>query len=308
MSSVINLVDLPVKKSSNVIDFYKREKIDSSTEVHYKADGTPDGRWGKRCNGVGGNASTMECLYTDGEIRNVYNVFKSKVDNANSFSKTKMSMRNLIMFLCAINIGLRADDLCRLKWDVIFDGNWNVKESTDFVPGKTVRTDKVTGVISRKHIKLRFNETFKRTLIEYLEWKRFYEKTPLLNDFIFLSQKEHFNKKTGELENCIMPKEWHKIVQNNCLEAGITRKIGTHGLRKTYGHRFYKMAVNKSEALDQLMEIFGHSDRRITLIYICITNEEIAVNQERICMFNEQETIVWDDFVKLGKAWQDYVK
>lgn len=60
---------------------------------------------------------------------------------------------------------------------------------------------------------------------------------------------------------------------------------------RLFGHSYYLAAPDKQQALIQLMTIFGHSDMRITLRYICITDEEIFKNQERMCIFsNEEET------------------
>jgi len=276
---------------------YMDEKEQVQQMIHLKADGTADLRYENKDNG--GKASTMDCLYTEEEIESVYNVFKRKCINAESLAKAKSNMRNLVMYVCAINIGLRVGDLCSLRWKNVFDEEWNIKSKEDFVPQKTIKRDKAGKTVSRKHITLRYNSTFKRCLLEYLKWKRFYDYEPELDDFIFTSQKEHYNEDTEKMENCIMPKEWHKVVQKVCKEAGIKQKIGTHGLRKTYGHRYYMTCENKSDALIQLMTIFGHSDMRITLGYICITGKEIEENQEKMCTFGDFETIVWDDYSKV---------
>ena len=41
-------------------------------------------------------------------------------------------MRNLTMFICSINIGLRGGDFCKLKWKNIFDEKWGLKKSEKF--------------------------------------------------------------------------------------------------------------------------------------------------------------------------------
>lgn len=223
-------------------------------------------------------STRMECLYTTDEIVAVYNVFENKLYEATTLSKKRDAIRNLTMYVCAINIGLRAGDLCALKWKAIFDGEWNIKDKADFIPQKTTRHDRTGKIIKRKHITLRYDSDFKKYISSYLAWVKNNIGDPNLEDYVFLSQKGSH----------IQPKQWHKIVQRHCNQAGIKQKIGTHGLRKTYGHRYYITSNDKQSALIQLMEIFGHSDMRITLTYICITDEEIAANQERMCIFTDE--------------------
>lgn len=224
-------------------------------------------------------STEMSFLQNDEEIRAVYNVFRGYIANATTLKKEKNARRNLTMFVCAINIGLRGGDFCKLKWLDVFDYDWNVKQESEFVPEKTERRDKNGNVMSRKYVKLRFNQNFRDTISEYLNWLKFCGCNPDLDDYIFESNKG----------NHIDEKAWYKIVERYRMEAGINRKIGTHGLRKTYGHRYYMSHQNKEEALIDLMGIFAHSDMRITLRYIGIMGERIAANQERMCMSYDED-------------------
>ena len=78
--------------------------------------------------------------------------------------------------------------------------------------------------------------------------------------------------------NSIKQKTWYDIVEEYRIEAGIQQKIGTHGLRKTFGRRYYMAADNKWDALIQLERIFRHGSPEITLVYICVTDQEIYDN------------------------------
>ena len=73
-----------------------------------------------------GKSTEMECLYTKDEILSVYNVFKADVDNATTVNKGKNAMRNLTMFICAINIGLRGGDFCNLTWKDVYEDGWRI--------------------------------------------------------------------------------------------------------------------------------------------------------------------------------------
>lgn len=228
-----------------------------------------------------GKSTEMECLYNKDEILSVYNVFKTDVDNATTVNKEKNAMRNLTMFICAINIGLRGGDFCKLTWKDVYEDGWRIKKSQKFVPEKTERRDRCGNVIKRKYVKLRYDSDFKMAIQNWHKWLEDHNETPELTDYIFSSNKgEHIGEMT-----------WYRTVERNRIKAGIKQSIGTHGLRKTFGHSYYLAAPDKQQALIQLMTIFGHADMRITLRYICITDEEIFKNQERMCIFsNEEET------------------
>lgn len=232
-----------------------------------------------------GISTEMECLYTTEEILAVYNVFKTRVDNAASISKERDALRNLTMFVCAINIGLRGGDFCKLQWKRIYDESWKIKRMEKFVPEKQTRRTRTGKIISRKYIKLRFDSDFKEAIGKWLQWNIEHGYQPALNDYLFS------NKKGGHIQQ----KSWYTIIENARIEAGIPQCIGTHGLRKTYGHRYYLAAPNKQDALIQLMIIFAHSDMRITLKYICISDDEIFANQERMCIFSKNNGN--DDFL-----------
>lgn len=232
-----------------------------------------------------GISTEMECLYSTEEILAVYNVFKTRIDNAASISKERDALRNLTMFVCAINIGLRGGDFCKLQWKRIYDENWKIKRMEKFVPEKQTRKTRTGKIISRKYIKLRFDSDFKEAIGEWLQWNIEHGYQPDLNDYVFSNKKgSHIQKKS-----------WYTIIEKARIEAGISQCIGTHGLRKTYGHRYYLAAPNKQDALIQLMIIFAHSDMRVTLKYICISDDEIFTNQERMCIFSRDNGN--DDFI-----------
>lgn len=232
-----------------------------------------------------GISTEMECLYTTEEILAVYNAFKAKVDSAPSLCKERGAMRNLTMFVCAIHIGLRGGDFCKLKWKRIFDEEWNIKKLEKFAPEKQTRRTRTGEIISRKYIKLRYDSDFIDAISDWLDWNINHGYQPSLDDYVFTTQKGgHMQEKT-----------WYKIVEKMRKEAGIRQVIGAHGLRKTFGHSYYLTATNKQAALIHLMGIFGHSDMRITLRYICISDDQIFENLERMCIFSKNSGN--DDFM-----------
>lgn len=221
--------------------------------------------------------TTMECLYNDDEIRAVYIVFKRHIDEANTFAKERAARRNLTMFVCAIEIGLRGGDFCSLRWCDIFNTDWTFNRSAEYVPQKTSKFG--------KHIDLTWGNDFEQAISAWLAWKNINIKQQKLDDYIFTAQKPHKDRRTGELKMHIDIKAWYKIVEAARKEAGIKQKIGTHGLRKTMANQYIKLSEDKSEALLDVSEQFGHSDVRTTRKYACIQREQIRkVKQRMICL------------------------
>lgn len=223
--------------------------------------------------------TTMECLYNEDEIRAVYSVFKHHIDEANTFAKERAARRNLTMFVCAIEIGLRGGDFCSLKWRDIFNPDWTFNLSAEYMPQKTSKFG--------KHIDLTWGKGFEEAMSGWLYWKNTYIRQQTLDDYIFTAQKSHKDRRTGEIRMHIDIKAWYKIVEAARKEAGIKQKIGTHGLRKTMANQYIKLSEDKSEALLDVSEQFGHSDVRITRKYACIQREKIRQTKQRMVCLTE---------------------
>ncbi|MDR1168411.1 MAG: site-specific integrase [Heliobacteriaceae bacterium] len=63
----------------------------------------------------------------------------------------------------------------------------------------------------------------------------------------------------------------YRIINRACRTAGITCRVGTHTLRKTFGYHHYRQF--KDVAI--LQKIFNHSSPAITLKYIGIDQDKI---------------------------------
>ena len=216
-----------------------------------------------------GKSTKMWCLKSQDEIRQVYDVFMEKVNEANTENKYTIALRNLTMFVCAINIGLRGGDFCKLKWSDIYNEGWTFKDKAEYVPEKTRKC--------HKHINLYWNSYFEHAMSNWLNWKMYIEQIDSIEDYIFTSQK-------GE---SITEKSWYKIMERTRREAGIKQKIGTHGLRKTMANQYIKHANDKGQALVEVSNMLGHSDLRITQIYACLEDENIRNGKERTAFLFE---------------------
>jgi len=260
---------LAMQESRSIIE---NKSADVIQYPHIKADGTPDLRFGSKMKTGTRESTKMECLYEREEIIAIYKIFQDKIENASSLSKEKIARRNLTMFVCAINVGLRGGDFCSLKWSDIFDKDWSYKTSADYIPEKTIRRDDGGEIVKAKHIELSWNDDFEIVLSDWLSWLNNYDSEQDLDTYIFRSQKGW----------SINPKEWWKIMESVRKDAGIKQKIGTHGLRKTMAYQYITNAPDKSQALLEVSSQLGHSDLRITERYACLEKKNIEAGKQRM--------------------------
>ncbi len=152
------------------------------------------------------------------------------------------SKRDYVLFTFGINTGLKISDILTIKKSQLFDANDNIKEFL---------------VIHGEELKVFLNEQVKLSIQEYVA------TAPGLspNDYLFKSKK-------GDLP--ITRQQAYRIINSIAREVGITSKIGTHTLRKTFGYHAYRGGV----AISLLQKIFHHSSRGETMKYIGIEKEE----------------------------------
>lgn len=150
----------------------------------------------------------------------------------------KENTRNYLLFIFGTNSGLRISDILGL----------DIKDvrGLDFV---SIR-EKKTG----KHKRFPINDKLKKTLKEFTKKKN--DNEPLFQT-IFHNRLERVQS--------------YRIINNACRKVGLTERIGTHTLRKTFGYHHYK----KFKDVVILQKIFNHTSPDTTLRYIGITQEEI---------------------------------
>lgn len=147
--------------------------------------------------------------------------------------------RNYLLFLMGINSGLRISDILKLKVSDVKD-----KKYIELIEQKT-----------GKYRRFPITQSFKQALEEFIAGKS-------LEEWLFLSKRG---------DKPITRIQAYRIICNACVNAGITSRIGTHTLRKTFGYHFYQ--ENKDVALLQC--IFNHSTPGVTLRYIGINQDII---------------------------------
>ena len=166
---------------------------------------------------------------------------KCEIDKVKKFLARK-SKRDLLLFLLGINSGLRISDILKLKVKDV--------QNVDFVEIKEQKT--------QKYKRFPVSSSYKRLLNNYTK-----NKSP--DEWLFKSKKG---------DRPITRVQAYRIISRACEKAGITTKIGTHTLRKTFGYHFYQ--EKKDIAL--LQTIFNHSTPTVTLRYIGINQDMIDSN------------------------------
>lgn len=204
------------------------------------------------CNKKAGISSEVYPFYED-EIKSMIDIFNNKIEESKTPSKVEQGERNKLLFIVGINIGIRASDIRTLKWSFFFDDSREWREFYVIQPKKTAN--------KHKFVKLYFNDAVKRAINEFLE------KYPVdnLDSYLFANSR-------GE---CITVQMMWNIIKNTAKEAGITKNIGTHSLRKTFGYHCWHNADDKDKALIILQMLFNHSTTQMTQKYIGLMDSEI---------------------------------
>ena len=243
---------LVTTSTNNIIEFRLIGDNLSNKKVKVNKDGSVDQR---QCNKVTGVSSEVYPFTSKEEIKEMIDVFDKHIEEAPDENKRMIACRNKMMFLIGINLGVRASDLCGLKYNFFMNRDGTFKEFYSLQPKKTRKT--------KKFVKLYFNQTVKKAIENYIE------QYPIedLNEYLFKSREGDGHITTTHLG---------RIIKTSAAEAGIDRNICSHSLRKTFGFWVYHNAEDKSNALIILQSIFNHSSPAMTSKYIGLTNEEIG--------------------------------
>ncbi|XID91048.1 tyrosine-type recombinase/integrase [Paenibacillaceae bacterium WGS1546] len=153
------------------------------------------------------------------------------------------SMRNYLFFCIGIYSGLRVSDLLTIR------------------VGETRQSH-----ISRLERK---NRNSKRFVIHpaYRDELELYIADKEDHEFLFASRQR---KAISRLEDQPIDRSTAYRFLNEAAEHFGLSEIGNHTLRKTWGYRLY---MQDETNLALLMEAFGHTDMRVTLRYIGITQD-----------------------------------
>lgn len=149
------------------------------------------------------------------------------------------SLRNELLFLLGINVGLRISDLLKLTWQEV----------------EHMKSVIVTEKKTKKTKKFYISDFVQKLIMEYSES---IEHEPL--DYVFAGRKgsSHITRQHAYL------------ILSGAFETVGLQHCGTHTLRKTFGYHCYSSGV----PLELLMSIFNHSSATQTLRYIGISEDQ----------------------------------
>jgi Site-specific recombinase XerD len=184
------------------------------------------------------------------------------IEKISSYLISEERYRDNMLFICGINFGLRISDLSRLTFSDLIDQNFCFKTTFPILERKTRNTRKV-----RKNRYITINDAVVDAVTLYLQ----NTKDVKLDDYMFRSES---NRCTENKPMCRQSID--KILKGIKQELGLTIKMSSHSLRKTFGYHQMVMSGNDPRKLLLLQKIFGHSSAMQTLEYIGITNEEIS--------------------------------
>lgn len=151
---------------------------------------------------------------------------------------SKMSKRNLLLFVMGTNTGLRISDILALDVEDV--------KNKDFVE----IVEKKTG----KKKKFPLNQKIKELVSKHTQ------NSP--------SDEPLFQTK---FKNRMERTYAYKIINHACKRCNVQGHTGTHTLRKTFGYHHYQ----KFHDIALLQKIFNHYSPSVTLRYIGIDQEEI---------------------------------
>lgn len=183
---------------------------------------------------------------------------------------SKGRYRDNMLFVVGINFGLRVSDLVQLRFIDLIDTNLVFREGFSILEKKTSNTRK-----QKKNRYVSINEAVIQAVTLYLE------NTPdvKLSDYMFRSGSNNGSASDKPLHRNSV----ERILKGIASDLGLTMKVGTHTLRKTFGYHQMMMGNNDPRRLLLLQKMFGHSTSAQTLDYIGITDEEM---REAYCSLN----------------------
>jgi integrase len=164
-----------------------------------------------------------------------------------------------LMLTLGVNTARRCGDLLTLTWDNLFFPNGEIRdEMKSFVEDKT---DK----IASPHI----NSAVKEAIKLYLSKTGVDPSENGYSNLVFIQT-------SGSYRGRPLTEDGHlKALKQAAKEVGITKNIGTHSARKTFGAINRRLHPNDYDSMELLRSIFNHSDVATTSRYIGLTQEKI---------------------------------
>lgn len=174
---------------------------------------------------------------------------------------SKGRYRDNMLFIVGINFGLRISDLLQLRFMHLLNDDLTFKTTFPILEKKTKNTRKV-----RRNRYITINDAVIDAVVTYLSHNQC-----SLDDFLFRSESSNSTNENKPISRQMAD----HIMKGIGRDLGLSNKMATHTLRKTFAFHQMAMSNNDPRKLLLLQKMFGHSSAAQTLDYIGITPEEI---------------------------------
>lgn len=180
------------------------------------------------------------------------------------YLKATERYRDNMLFIVGINFGLRVSDLLTLRFSNLINENYSFRDSFPILERKTKNTRSAS---NRRNRWITINTAVIEAVTLYLE----HTSKVCLSDYLFRSESNNGRGENKPLDR----KSVDRILKGIASSLGLSNKMSTHSLRKTFGYHQMVMGGNDPRKLLLLQKMFGHSTSAQTLDYIGITGDEI---------------------------------
>ena len=194
--------------------------------------------------------------------------------------------RDNMLFIVGINFGLRVSDLKMLRFSDIINPNFTFKDSFPVFEKKTRNTR-----LRKKNRYVTINSAVVEAVTIYLE------HTPgvCMSDYMFRSESNRGKNQNNPLSTQAID----LILKGIARDLGLTNRMSSHTLRKTFCYWMMVRGHNDSRRLLLLQQMLNHSSPIQTLTYIGITGEEIEEAYRSLNLGGTQHYLVDSDIVEL---------
>lgn len=206
------------------------------------------------------------------------------IDRIAKYLVSNRRFRDNMLFIVGINFGLRVSDLRVLRFAHLIDDDFRFKETFPVFEIKTRNTRK-----KKKNRYITINQAVVNAVTLFLQ------NTPnvRLSDYLFRSESNR-----GKNTNAPMTaKSIDRILKGIADDLGLSMKVSTHTLRKTFCYHQMLISGNDNRKLLLLQKMMGHSSVSQTLDYIGITKEEIAEAYKDLNLGTRQDNPVGNTII-----------
>jgi integrase len=237
---------------------------EKSSYVHRKSDGAEFRK-----------PSAGEPIRSEEDLRKVYQYF----EDGRSSKDEVLNLRNYAIFMLGITTGLRISDLLKIKFRDILDIKklnqyWkivstNVNEYYDIFQDRLLTCEQKTGKMNQSIL----CDRVKRILYKYVNALESRGVKYEFSDYLWVSSP--YGTVLAIKDKPLNNANYYDVITKISKEVNFENKyhLSTHSMRKTFGYWMFKNSPNQMETLAILQEMFNHSNQRVTLRYIGITED-----------------------------------